>query len=72
MANYVLNKVVCTEKILNEFFIDYYPFEKDEKLKEPYITFNKILGSDSINITKSMGKVFTMVLDFHMKKIEMV
>ena len=26
MANYVLNKVVCTEKILNEFFIDYYPF----------------------------------------------
>ena len=55
IANYVLNRVVCTEKILNEFFIDYYPFGKDEKLKEPYIylyiyiSFSKILDSDSIN-----------------------
>lgn len=49
MANYVLNKVVCTERILNDYFIDYYPIEKDKRLNEPYISFNKILGVKSIN-----------------------
>lgn len=47
MANYVVNKIVCTEEILNEYFIDYYPI--DEKLEEPYITFNKLLGEKSLN-----------------------
>lgn len=47
MANYVVNKIVCTEEILNEYFIDYYPI--DEKLEEPYITFNKLLGAKSLN-----------------------
>lgn len=37
MANYVVNKIVCTEKILNEYFIDYYPIDENEKLDEPYI-----------------------------------
>ena len=49
MANYVLNKVVCTERILNDYFIDYYLIENDERLNEPYISFNKILGVTSIN-----------------------
>lgn len=34
MANYVVNKIVCTEEILNEYFIDYYPIDQNEKLEE--------------------------------------
>ena len=49
MANYVVNKIVCTEEILNEYFIDYYPIEQNEKLEEPYISFNKLFGVKSLN-----------------------
>ena len=49
MANYVVNKIVCTEKILNEYFIDYYPIDENEKLDEPYISFNKLFGVKSLN-----------------------
>ncbi len=49
MANYVVNKVVCTEEILNEYFIDYYPIDQNEKLEEPYISFNKLFGVKSLN-----------------------
>ena len=34
MANYVVNKIVCTEEILNVYFIDYYPIDQNEKLEE--------------------------------------
>lgn len=49
MSNYVVNKIVCTEKILNEYFIDYYPIDENEKLDEPYISFNKLFGVKSLN-----------------------
>ena len=49
MANYVVNKIVCTEEILNEYFIDYYPMDENEKLEEPYISFNKLFGVKSLN-----------------------
>ncbi|MDD2531050.1 MAG: hypothetical protein PHN41_07455 [Bacteroidales bacterium] len=49
MANYVSNKIICTKEILEDFFIDYYPFSTKEKYNKPYITFNKIVGVDSIS-----------------------
>lgn len=49
MANYVVNKIVCTEEILNEYLIDYYPIDQNKKLEEPYISFNKLLGVKSLN-----------------------
>lgn len=49
MANYVANKIVCTEEILNEYVIDYYPIEDDRKVAEPYISFNKLLEVKTIN-----------------------
>lgn len=49
MANYVANKIICTEEILNEYFIDYYPLDENEKLEEPYISFNKLFGVKSLN-----------------------
>lgn len=49
MANYVSNKIICTKDVLENYFIDYYPFSPDEKLDKPYITFNKILGVKSLN-----------------------
>lgn len=49
MANYVLNKLICTEEILNEYFIDNYPIDKNERIKGPYISFNKLLGEKSLN-----------------------
>lgn len=49
MANYVINKVICTEEILNNYFLDYYPFGKDTKVEKPYITFNKLFNVNDIN-----------------------
>ncbi len=49
MANYIVNKIVCTEEILNEYFLDYYPIDENESLREPYISFNKLFGVKSLN-----------------------
>lgn len=49
MANYVANKIICTEEILNKYFIDYYPIDENEKLEKPYISFNKLFGVKSLN-----------------------
>ena len=49
MANYVHNKIICTKEVLNKYFIDYYPFNDEDKLNKPYITFNNIFNVKSIN-----------------------
>ena len=49
MANYVHNKIICTKEVLNKYFIDYYPFNNEDKLNKPYITFNNIFNVKSIN-----------------------
>ena len=49
MANYVVNKIICTEEILNKYFIDYCPIDENEKLEEPYISFNKLFGVKTLN-----------------------
>ena len=49
MANYIVNKIVCTEEILNEYFLDYYPIDENESLREPYISFNKLFGVKSLS-----------------------
>ena len=48
MANYVHNKIICTKEVLNKYFIDYYPFNDEDKLNKPYITFNNIFNVKSI------------------------
>lgn len=48
MANYVYNKIVCSESFLNEYLIDYYPIRKEERLNKPYISLRKVLGLESI------------------------
>lgn len=49
MANYVVNKIICTEEILNKYFIDYSPIDENEKLEESYISFNKLFGVKTLN-----------------------
>ena len=49
MANYVVNKIICTEEILNKYFIDYCPIDENEKLEKPYISFNKLFGVKTLN-----------------------
>ena len=49
IANYVHNKIICTKEVLNKYFIDYYPFNDEDKLNKPYITFNNIFNVKSIN-----------------------
>ncbi len=41
--NFVQNKVICSKEILEKYFLDDNPFGDSNILKEPYITFNKIL-----------------------------
>ncbi len=48
MANYVNNRVVCTKEVLNTYFIDYSPISPDKVLEEPYISFNKLFGIQSL------------------------
>ena len=59
MANYVLNKIICTKEILRKYFVDNHPIDDKDLLKEPYISFN---------IMKDMENPFIMVLVFHMKR----
>lgn len=49
MANYVLNKIICTKEILRKYFVDNHPIDDKDLLKEPYISFNKLFGVKSLN-----------------------
>lgn len=54
MSNYVYNKIICTEEILNKYFLDYEPFEESKKIDTPYITFNKLFN---IKISEDYDKI---------------
>lgn len=49
MANFVFQQVIFSREFLEKFFIDYYPIHKDNPLDRPYISFNKIVGTTSLN-----------------------
>lgn len=49
MANYVYQQVICSREFFEKFFIDYSPIQKDNCLNRPYISFNKIVGVNSLN-----------------------
>ena len=48
MANYVWSKVICSKNVLNEYFIDRFPFGKEKALDDPYISFNKLFEIPSL------------------------
>lgn len=43
MANYVSNKIICSEKFFNDYFIDHYYIGEETKEVEPYISFDKLV-----------------------------
>lgn len=47
MANYVWHRVICTEEILNQYFLDPVPFVDGIQQNPPYITFRKLFGYKS-------------------------
>lgn len=56
MSNYVWNKVYCDKETLEKYFIDYSPMGSDEKINEPYITFNRMFDVCSLNeYTENIG-----------------
>lgn len=46
MANYVYNRVICSEETFNHYFWDKKPF--GEEGDKPYITFNQLMGVNSL------------------------
>lgn len=46
MANYVYNRVICSEQLFYRYFWDQTPF--GEIRDDPYITFNQLVGVNSI------------------------
>lgn len=49
MVNFVFQQVICSREFPEKFFIDYYPIHKDNPLDRPYNSFNKIVGTTSLN-----------------------
>lgn len=71
MSNFVSNKIICSKEFLENYFIDFYPFGKNEhKLKKPYITFNKLFGVQSLNeYNKKYGQCVYYGYSFNYKDI---
>jgi len=44
VANYVWHRILCTNSVLETYFIDNNPFGDEKPLAEPYISFNKLFG----------------------------
>ena len=70
MSNYISNKMICSKKFLNDYLIDYYPFDAKEKLKKPYITFNKLFNLKSLDeYRKQIGTHIDYGYGFSYKKL---
>jgi hypothetical protein len=49
MANYVWHRIICTNSVLETYFIDNNPFGEEKPLAEPYISFNRFFGCKTLN-----------------------
>lgn len=61
MANYVWNRVICSENTLDKYLIDSYPTGEGRKNDPPYISFNRISGVSSL---KEYGENYGVYISY--------
>lgn len=70
MANYVFHRIICTKTVSETYFIDNNPFDDEQPLAEPHISFNKLFGCKSLNeYSQHYGIYISYSMSFVLKEL---